>query len=267
MSTPRSRISVLVLISLFAIAASFFTPRIPQPLSYHSFADQRGFLGLHNALNVLSNLPFLLVGFLGLNSLRAKSARNSEITFIAPQEQWSYIIFFLGVFLTGFGSAWYHDAPSNSTLLWDRLPMTLAFLSLLSATISERINVTAGVRFLFPLISFGIASVFYWQWTELQGRGDLRPYLFAQFFPLLIIPLMLLLFSSRYTRSFDLLPVFANYVLAKVFEFFDKPIYAFSGFVSGHTLKHLAAAFATYLIYRMLRTRSPISHANATSSA
>jgi hypothetical protein len=267
MSTPRSRIFIVLLITFFAIAALFFTPRIPQPLSYHSFADERNFLGLHNALNVFSNLPFLLVGFWGLNSLRAKPARNPEITFIAPQEQWSYIIFFLGVLLTGFGSAWYHYAPSNGTLLWDRLPMTLAFLSLLSATISERINVTSGVRLLFPLISFGIASVFYWQWTELQGRGDLRPYLFAQFFPLLIIPVTLLLFPPRYTRTLDLLPVFAAYALAKALEFFDKPIYALSGFVSGHTLKHLAAAFATYLIYRMLRTRSPISHPNAASSA
>jgi hypothetical protein len=167
-------------------------------------------------------------------------------------------VFFLGVTLTSLGSAYYHLVPNNSTLVWDRLPMTLAFLSFLSATVAERISVRSGFVFLPPLLASRIASVFYWQHSELQGRGDLRPYLFAQFFPLLIIPVMIFLFPPRYTRTADLVGVFGAYALAKILEHFDKPIFALGQIISGHTLKHLSAAFASYLIVRMLWLRSPI---------
>jgi predicted membrane channel-forming protein YqfA (hemolysin III family) len=268
MSRRRIRILIVCTIALLAVMALGFVPRIPQPLSYHSFADQRTIFHIQNGLNVLSNLPFLLVGFLGLRSLWLKPARNPQyaIHLSTSRERWSYLVFFLGVFLVGFGSAYYHFVPSNNSLLWDRLPMTLAFLSLLAAFISERIDLNAGFILLWLLIAFGIASVFYWQHTELQGRGDLRPYLFAQFIPLLIIPVMTFLFPPRYTRTADLLPVFVAYGLAKAFEFFDEPIYSVCRMFSGHTLKHLAAAFATYCIYRMLCLRTEISHANTEPS-
>ncbi|PYU18912.1 MAG: hypothetical protein DMG30_26090 [Acidobacteria bacterium] len=116
----------------------------------------------------------------------------------------AYAVFFLGVALTSIGSAYYHWAPDNGRLVWDRLPMSIAFMSLLAAIITERITVNAGLRSLLPLMALGIASVLYWHLTELKGQGDLRLYGLVQFYPVMAIPLLLTLFPARYTRSADL---------------------------------------------------------------
>jgi hypothetical protein len=168
-----------------------------------------------------------------------------------------YSGFFLGVALTSVGSAYYHFAPSNGTLIWDRLPMTIAFVSFFAAVVVERISLKAGLWLLLPLILLGISSVAYWNLTELHGRGDLRPYGYVQAYPLLGIPLVILLFPASYTRTADLLIVGGIYVLAKVFELFDRPIYDLAHIVSGHTLKHLVAALSAYWALRMLQLRVP----------
>ena len=103
-------------------------PPMPQPASYHEFADQRSWLGIPNFLNVISNIPFAVVGILGLAFV---SRTNAEPTFIDPRERWAYIGVFAGLLLTAFGSAYYHCAPNNAHLVWDRLPMTIVFGSLL----------------------------------------------------------------------------------------------------------------------------------------
>jgi hypothetical protein len=263
MINRRTRITILCAITGLSALLLVLLPRIPQPLSYHAFADARPIFGVANGFDVLSNLAFLAVGALGLFLLLSPDSRRLRVSFLASQERWAYLVFFLGVTLTSFGSAFYHLAPNNATLVWDRLPMTVAFLSFLSATIAERISVNASLRLLLPLLAFGVASVFYWQYSELHGRGDLRPYLFAQFFPMLIIPVMIFMFPPRYTRATDLLGVFAAYALAKILELLDRPIFSLGQIVSGHTLKHLAAALASFLLLRMLWLRSPIEPATS----
>jgi hypothetical protein len=130
----------------------------------------------------------------------------------------------------------------------------------MAAMIAERIDVKAGVALLAPLVLLGVASVWYWHLTEQWGRGDLRMYGFVQFFPVLGIALLLLLFPARYTRSWDLVPAMGLYVLAKLFEAADKQVYVVLGnIISGHTLKHLAAAAATGWILWMLMRREPVS--------
>jgi hypothetical protein len=53
------------------------------------------------------------------------------------------------------------------------------------------------------------------------------------------------------------------YVLAKILETGDRQIFALTGHtVSGHTLKHLAAAMAGYWMLRMLRRREPLTTAS-----
>lgn len=136
--------------------------------------------------------------------------------------------------------------------------MTIAFMSLFTFIIAERISLSAGRRLFLPLLAVGVGSVVYWHLGELHGGGDLRFYALVQFFPLLAIPLMLVLFPPRYTRTADLFGVVGWYVLAKIFELFDAQIFALGEFVSGHTLKHLASALAAYWILRMLRTRRPV---------
>ena len=178
--------------------------------------------------------------------------------FLNSVERWPYLILSVGVALTCFGSAYYHLAPNNSSLVWDRLPMTLGFMSLLSAMLMERINLRAGSLALAPLLLLGIASVAYWYVSELHGAGDLRLYLMVQFYTLALILLLLWLFPARYTRGGDVVMAMEFYVLAKILEMTDKQIFNFGHIISGHTLKHLAAALGVYWIFRMLNRRSAV---------
>jgi len=252
------RVWGIVGIGLAALVAVAFLPPIPQDPAYHTFADQRRFLGIPNTLNVLSNAPFVLVGALGWTFLLRQGRPQADGPLSTPWERSVFGILFAGVGLTGFGSAYYHLAPGNVTLFWDRLPMTIVFMSLFALIIAERISLTAGRRLLPLLLLVGAGSVVYWLLGELKGAGDLRLYGLVQFFPLVAIPLMLLLFPSRYTRGADLVGALAWYALAKLFELLDAQVFAVGGVVSGHTLKHLASAVAMYWILRMVKTRQAI---------
>jgi hypothetical protein len=258
MSNQKLRILAVAAITIIAMGGVSLLPRLHQDPEYHLFADHREFLGIANCLDVISNLPFLLVGIFGLRLLWS-SPESSEKRMLAPEERWPWMLFFLGVGLTSFGSAYYHLAPGNGRLLWDRLPMALGFMSLLAAVIAERIEVRAGVRLLGPLAAYGIWSVLSWHFSELRGHGDLRPYILTQFFPLLLIPALLALFPAKYTRGGDLFGALGIYGLAKVFELLDARIFATGQPFSGHTLKHVTAAVATWWIYRMFKLRRPLA--------
>lgn len=254
-----TRISILIAIPLLAVVIALFISPIPQPEEYHDFADQRGFLGIPNFLDVVSNLPFLLVGGWALWRLLGP-AQSRRPLFLEDREKWPWVFLFAGTLLTGFGSAYYHLAPSNETLFWDRLPMAIIAMSLVAAVISERIGVRTGLRWLAPLLLIGLFSVAYWAWTESREAGDLRWYGLVQFLPILILPVMILLFSPRYTRTGDYFAALGWYLLAKVAEALDETIYAMGQLVSGHTIKHLIAALALYWLYRMISQREPASH-------
>ena len=251
----RGRLLMIAALGVAAIAALLCLPPLPQSPSYHQFADDRTLFGVPNFLNVVSNIPFLLVGVCGLWYALHRQAEVGG-PFLDPGERWPFVLFFAGVGLTAFGSAYYHLELNNDRLMWDRLPMTMAFMSLFAAVLGERIDVRLGIRLLLPLVALGIGSVWYWHATEQHGRGDLRPYYFVQFYPMLALPLLLLLLPPRYTRTVDLFVALGWYVLAKVCEHpGDQPIYELGHVVSGHTLKHLAAAAAAYWILRMLQQR------------
>lgn len=249
---------LLLGIGVAMAAAMFAMPRIPQDPGYHNFADTRPWLGISNFLDVTSNLPFLVVGLLGLRFMAGERATGGSGAFLTPGERQPYAVLFFGVALTGIGSAYYHWAPSNATLFWDRLPMTIAFMALLSAIIAERVNLTLGKYLLAPLAILGVLSTLYWHVGEQRGVGDLRPYALVQFGSLVAIPLMVLLFPPRYSRTGDLFVAVGWYALAKVFEHFDHEIFALLG-VSGHTLKHLASGMGAWWILRMLERRRPLT--------
>ncbi len=217
---------------------------IPQDRGYHVFADVRTCLGLQNFGNVASNFPFLLVGLAGaLWCYRHPGAGATR----------SWMVFFLGVALVFFGSGYYHRSPDDDTLVWDRLPMTVAFMGLLSALLSEHLGDRLERSVLIPAILVGIASVFWWRYSD-----DLRIYIWVQLAPLLAIPFILAVFPGRYTHRHYLLYGVAFYALAKVAEYYDHGFYALSSSVmSGHSLKHLLAAVAPFFVYLMLRRRGP----------
>ena len=238
--------------ALIVVAVSL--PRLPQPTDYHHFADRRGWLGIPNFGDVVSNVGFAIVGVLGLFALLR---RPSRVRFLDPNEKWPYLIIFLGLILTAAGSSYYHLAPDNARLVWDRLPMTIVFMSLVAALIAERVSVSAGIALLPVLLAIGVGSVLQWRWSELQGRGDLRFYAAVQLYAMLAVLLALFL-KPRYTRGSDLAVLAVFYLLAKVTETFDTRIFSFGNIVSGHTIKHCAAAVGSYWILRMLERRKPI---------
>ena len=241
---------LLALTSIVTIAACL-APRVAQPASYHDFADHRAWLGIANFGDVASNGAFLVAGIWGLWTLSRKTAR---VEFIELRERWPYVVLFVGLILTACGSAYYHLAPDNARLVWDRLPMTVGFMSLVAAIIMERIDVKWGLYLLPILLAVGIASVIQWHLSETASRGDLRFYAAVQVYAVLVV-LLSLVMQPRYTRSYDLAIVGAFYVAAKIFETEDQRIFSVSHMISGHTLKHLAAAGAGFWILRMLLKR------------
>jgi hypothetical protein len=241
----------VIAFTLLTVAAAFLLPPMPQPLDYHDFADQRDALGIENFLDVVSNLAFLAAGLVGLFVVFSGRA-----CFEFPAERWPYAVFFLGILLTAAGSAWYHLAPDNESLFWDRLPMTIAFMGLVSSQVVDRISVRAGLVLLGPMLLVGVASVVYWIFTERQGAGNVLPYALLQGYAVLVLLIMAALHRSRYTRANDLYLIFGWYVLAKLLEFFDAPVLEYSHLVSGHSLKHVAAAVAGFVTCHMLLRRS-----------
>ena len=251
----RVRIGIILAFVIVVAIVDAFVPPIPQDPSYHNFADRRAFLGIPNFGDVMSNVPFFLVGALGIAFFLQR--RNDARGEIDPR-RWPFYIYFIGVALVAFGSAYFHYAPTNETLFWDRLPMSIAFMALLSAFVVDRIQIKAGLFLLPFLVILGIFSVIYWHLTEQAGQGDLRLYAVVQFFPILAIPLICILFSPLKLDARYLVAMACLYGLAKVFEFFDHGIFdLLDETVSGHTLKHLSAAAAAYMALPMLRNPVP----------
>lgn len=234
------------------ITAVFLQEPIPQDVEYHLFADGRSLFGLPNFCNVLSNLPFLLVGLLGI-----RATWGSVAPAVLEETRSAYAIFFLAVSLVGWGSSYYHLGPNNDTLVWDRLPMSIAFMALFSIAIGEFVSPRLGRLALPAFLILGVFSVVHWQRTEAAGAGDLRLYALVQFLPLLIIPILIAFFkaSHAYTQATGYWQLLCAYIAAKVFEYFDAEIYSLGGFVSGHTLKHLSAACGVFLLLSALEHR------------
>jgi hypothetical protein len=241
---------LLAAVALLAIIIAFARGPVPQDPSYHVFADQRTILGIPNGINVLSNFGFIIIGAWGM-AFVVLLLKQGGTKALLPE----YLLFFCGVFLSGIGSSFYHYRPDNASLVWDRLPMTMAFMAFLCSMISERIDRRAGAMLLAPLLATGAFSVGYWAWSESLGRGDLRLYGVVQFLPLVLLPMILLLFKAPRSYSIPVWSLAILYAFSKALEYFDQGIYAVTGFVSGHTLKHVLAAAGTGYIVKMLYCR------------
>jgi hypothetical protein len=249
------RLLVLLILLAGSMITLLFIGPIPQDVSYHHFADQRNYFNIPNFFNVITNGPFLIIGFYATVWL----SKTNKVCFYSQSEILPYLIYFVSVAFIAIGSGYYHWNPNNSTLVFDRLPMTIAFMSFLSLIIAERINLKLGLNSLVPLIFFGIASVVYWYLTAIHGHGDLRPYALVQFYPMLAIPWILIVYPAQYTEQRFLWFSLLYYILAKLCEWQDRFIYQIlEHVVSGHALKHLMAAMATYCIFLYLKKRRQI---------
>ncbi|MBL4800089.1 MAG: ceramidase domain-containing protein [Oleispira sp.] len=241
----------VVLLAVFAITAItlYFLDPIAQDLAYHRFSDCRTFFGIPHFMDVVSNIPFVIIGFMGIR-LSRKACRKEPMAFFLM----SFVVF-VGVFFTGLGSAIYHYMPNNFALIFDRLPMTLVFTAFFATIIYDYVDRRVGAWVFYTLLVAGIYSIFYWYYTEITGTGDLRLYAFIQFFPIVAVPLILVFYKSSELYTKLILFVFFSYALAKLCEHFDRQIFEFLGFISGHTIKHLVSAMAIYFIFKIYKKR------------
>lgn len=240
-----NRTLFFIAFTVCCVIAVFFIPPVPQDPAYHRFADSRIFFGIPNFYNVISNAPFIVIGLFGLRSF----FKMHILSFATL----SHVTLFMGVVLIGFGSGYYHWQPSNFSLLWDRIPMTIVFMSFFSIVVQTFVNVKWGQWMLIPSIMIGIGSVLLWYHGERAGHGDLRLYALIQFYPMIAIPLILFLFpASRFVRL-EIAAVIALYVVAKIFERNDTDIFH-ALTISGHSLKHVFAAAAVLVILKMVET-------------
>jgi hypothetical protein len=236
----------LVVFTAICVAAAFLVPPIAQPPAYHDFADARDLMGVPRFADVVSNAAFLVAGVAGIVIVFTRRA-----AFESPAERWPFVVLFAGLVLTSLGSAYYHLAPDNARLVWDRLPITTTLAGLLMSQVGDRIDVRAANALLVPAVAIAAYTVWYWQATD-----NVAPYLITQVFAAIATFAIALMLPSRYTWGAAIYWAFACFVLSKAFEALDQPIYRLLGVVSGHTLKHLAAAAAGFVICVMLARRT-----------
>jgi hypothetical protein len=245
---------------VLAIAAAMLAyGPIPQLAHYHEFADTRAFLGIPNGLDVASNAGFALVALWGLAALWPHR-REAALERAWPGQ----LVFLAALLLTAAGSTWYHLAPDNTRLVWDRLPIALACAGLLAAMDADTREARQPPWILAPLLTGAIASVWWWSFTEARGAGDLRPYLLLQAAPFFLVPLWQANHRSPRRERLAFGAAIALYALAKVAELGDHAIFEALGFMSGHTLKHLLSTAAAAVLVASFVQRARIPDSRST---
>lgn len=223
---------------------------ITQPANYHDFADHSRWASVPHAADVFSNFGFAIIGIWGWWQLSPQRAHP------AIRAGWfGYRLLLVGLILTAAGSAYYHLAPDDYRLVWDRLPIALACAGLLAGVRAETVGRYDARLEAAVLALLAVLSVAWWHFTGLQGQGDLRPYLLLQLLPILLVPLWQALHGSDAGDRRWFGAALAIYILAKVAELNDHAFLAAAGGVSGHTVKHLLATLAAALIVGRLVQR------------
>jgi hypothetical protein len=238
---------VLLAAWLAALALAALGPHVAQQAQYHAFADQRSWRGVPCAMDVLTNLPFAVAGLWGL--VRVWQASLQRRLQHRLDMHWQLAtVFFGGLLVTAAGSGYYHWQPDNFGLAWDRLGMVVAFAGLLGMAVADRISLRAGVVMVVATLLAGPVAVLVWYlsanllpWVVLQGGG------------LLLILALALRKPVAGSWGLPLMAVVALYTLAKLLELGDHSVFVgTSGLVSGHSLKHVAAALAAWPVLAVM---------------
>jgi len=237
-----------MLVTVILSGAALWHGPIAQLPDYHDFADQTTGFGIPHFADVISNLGFALVALWGWWQL-APACRHAGL-----KDGWAgYRLFLIGLFLTAIGSSYYHLAPDDASLVWDRLPIALACGGLLAGVRGDACKRRSdGLATLLAV--FGIVSVAWWHFTGQTGVGDLRPYLLLQALPIILIPLWQWLYDIPRTERWAFASALLLYVIAKFAELYDHETAAILVVITGHTLKHLlATAVAAGIVGSLIR--------------
>ncbi|KAJ8774810.1 hypothetical protein K2173_017256 [Erythroxylum novogranatense] len=204
--------------------------------------------GVPNTLNVITNFPFLIVGVVGF----ILSLQGCLFNISLRGEVWGWTLFFAGIVGMSFGSAYYHLKPDDARIMWDALPMMIAYSSLLSCFMVERLGQRIGLSCLFGLLLVVLLSMVY-----ARTFNDLRLCMLFQLIPCIVIPGLAFLYPAKYTHSKYWLWAAGVCILSKFEAAFDRKIYnANRYFISGHSLEHLCSAVVPVLLAIMLLYRN-----------
>ncbi|MBR7801587.1 hypothetical protein [Undibacterium fentianense] len=234
---------------ILIVLAFWWHGPIFQHESYHAFADARVLWGLPNAIDVLSNLGFALVA--GVVIANHRTITRQLIAHWHPADA-AYLFFAVSILVTTIGSGFYHLAPNDGRLFWDRLPIALACASLIAAVRLDQFHPPSTARMVVELsvgCVLALLSVIWWKYT-----GDLRLYLGLQVVAIFVIPgwqtLAISPTSCQMQRRRAYAFAIVLYVLAKIAEVLDTQIFHSLVWISGHSIKHLLASLAAALIVR-----------------
>ena len=239
----------LAALFVFIIMALFYGP-ISQPQEYHDFADDREILGVPNALDVMSNLAIIYPGVVGLAFIHESRNRTQ----VSEDEISIQITLFSGMILTFAGSVWFHLDPTDSTMLWDRLGMSVVIGSCISLLIHDMWDRNLAAKIHLPIIIASIVSVLWWPVFD-----DLRVYFIVKHHPFILFPIFLLCGRRIYDKVSGYYWGLSMFLLATIFEFADQQIFEITGIISRHTLKHIAAGIGLWFLMVMIRDRELIS--------
>ena len=224
-------------------------PHQTQNPTYHAFADTRQWLGIPRFGDVASNLAILAAGLAGLAVVRRRQEPSRDVAVVQA-------VFFAGIVFTAFGSAYYHWAPDSARLVWDRLPIGLVTACFPAFVLVDRTSLTRPSRWaLWAWLAWGLLSVLYWRLGDAEGAGNLRPYSLMKLYGISSCLVLLGLLARRHTFGALYVVGIALYVLAGIAEARDTQIYGFTGWISGHTLKHLLAALGVAALVGMVAWR------------
>lgn len=240
---PRSARNVfLALVALIFILFLAVWGRLPthDPPEYFHFADTRLWMGIPNAWNVLTNLPFLGVAWI----LWKVYAPEGNLAYRRPGLWLS-----VGMLLTAAGSAYFHWDPNPETLFWDRLPMAILFCSIFLLIISDRFAESLGRSLSYPMLGASVATILFWKFAQ-----DVRPYIVLQFGLMVFVLLAALFRKATRLSTLSIIGMALIYLAAKLLEVKDETVFhATSEMTAGHALKHLVAAAAMAVFAKGLR--------------
>lgn len=239
-------------VTLYGLLRLAFGP-LPQDLAYHQLADTRTLFDVvPRAGNAISNLAILMAGLFGL-ALRPRMT-------IAPEERTAVNVLIAVAILTAFGSLYYHWAPTNATLVWDRLPIAIVLMSLLALVMADRVHPLFAREALWPFTALGTASVILWGVSEAMGYGDILLYLIVRIGAGVAIVFLLILRQQRHTGTIWLVAALVCEIVMAIFERFDHEVFRLTGgLVSGHNVKHVMAGIALALVFWWLRVRKTLT--------
>ncbi|KAG0500525.1 hypothetical protein HPP92_000597 [Vanilla planifolia] len=244
----ENRLRLCGAIALVGLILMVITPRIPHSPTHHFFADMRNFLGVPNTLNVLTTYPFLLIGVPGL----VLCVSGSCFSISLKGELWGWVLFYSGIAAAAYGSAYYHLKPDDDRIIWDRLPMMVSTISLLSNLVIERVDEWAGISCLASLLMLVFVSAAYERTFD-----DLRLCMIFHFIPYIIIPVLVFLFPPKYTHSTYWFWATGFYLISRFESLADMKVYNVDRYlISGHSLEHLCLAMVPFILTVMLCLRS-----------